>query len=61
MMDLMHVASLKQAEFETHLCNQSLHQARGEEQAEYRRFLQAYRLRSLLNRFAPSLAPRLGF
>lgn len=62
MTDLMSIATQKQAEWEHLLCNQQLvQQACAAEQAERSRFLKAYRLRSLLNRIAPILAPHLGF
>lgn len=62
MNDIMTIARIRQIEKQDQLHkHQLMRQAADAEKAERTRFLMAYRFRSLLNRVAPALAPRLGF
>lgn len=61
MTDLMTIAKIQLAERHELLRQHALtRQAIDAEKAEHTRFMTAYRIRHLLNRFAPALAPRLG-
>lgn len=59
--DISGLARVKHSDFQRHIEQAHLaSQAQDVERIEYARFRQAYQLRSLVNRFAPALAPRLG-
>ncbi len=61
MNDMMMVAALRVAEHEAALKRNHLRAEFQAAQIERARFLVAFKVRRVLNRIAPALAPRLGF